>query len=206
MKLLTVITTATIIAVLAHAWVLPGVAGTEDKAMRHHGLHGKKETSAQQDFSGKRVAYQYGFELNATPAEIFPLLCPVREYDWIETWQCRMVYSDSGMAENNCIFVTNLMGGEEVWVVSRFEPEKRIEFVVTSTVGVVMKLDIALENGGGGKTKLHWHRMFTALNDDGNAFVAAMTEEKFLEQMHGLETMLKHYLATGEMLKVRHGH
>ena len=48
--------------------------------------------------------------------------------------------------------------------------------------------------------------MFTGLNDDGNAFVADMTEEKFLDQMQGLETMLKHYLATGEMLKIRHGH
>ena len=174
--------------------------------MRHHRFHGKKETSKPQDFSGRRVAYQYSFELDATPAEVFPLLCPVREYDWIEQWQCHVAYSDSGVAENNCIFITNLWSEREVWVVSRYEPEKGIEFVVTSVAGVVMKLDISLENGGGGKTKLHWRRTFTGLSDDGNTFVTAMTEEKFLEQMRGLEMMLKHYLDTGEMLKVRHGH
>ena len=201
MKLLTAIASITVIAVLAHVLVLPGLANKEDIAMQHHGFHGKKKTSSQGDFSGRRVALEYGFELGAAPTEVFPLLCPVREYDWIEHWDCRMVYSDSGVAENNCIFVTNLLSDHEAWVVSRYEPDKCIEFVVTSAAGVVMKLDIALEDGGGGKTKIHWRRTFTGLSDDGNDFVAALTEEKFLEQMRGIEAMLKHYLATGEMLK-----
>ncbi len=45
--------------------------------------------------------------LEAAPETVFPLLCPVREYDWIESWHCRMVYSKSGFAEQDCIFQTN---------------------------------------------------------------------------------------------------
>lgn len=37
--------------------------------------------------------------LEAAPEGVFPLLCPVREYDWIEPWRCRMIYSQSGFAE-----------------------------------------------------------------------------------------------------------
>ena len=42
--------------------------------------------------------------LSGSPEQVFPLLCPTREYDWIETWQCELIYSDSGFAEPGCIF------------------------------------------------------------------------------------------------------
>jgi hypothetical protein len=53
----------------------------------------------------------------ADPQKVFPLLCPVREYEWIEPWQCRVRYSESGVAENNCIFETDFFhnGGREIW-------------------------------------------------------------------------------------------
>ena len=28
--------------------------------------------------------------VEASPEQVFPLLCPVREYDWIAVWQCEM--------------------------------------------------------------------------------------------------------------------
>ena len=46
--------------------------------------------------------------LKGTPDDIFPLLCPVREYEWLETWQCEMIYTKSGFTELDCIFKTSL--------------------------------------------------------------------------------------------------
>jgi hypothetical protein len=62
--------------------------------------------------------------LDAPPDRIFPLLCPVREYDWIPTWSCDMIYSESGVAENDCVFATAFPeeGPRESWVVVRYEP------------------------------------------------------------------------------------
>ena len=66
----------------------------------------------------------------ATPETVFPLLCPVREYDWLEMWDCTMVWSASGVAEQDCVFTTAFPdAGREVWVVSRYEPGRAIEFV-----------------------------------------------------------------------------
>ena len=55
----------------------------------------------------KRVQFSHPQLVKAKPEEIFPLLCPVREYDWIPEWDCTMVYSESGIAERGCVFQTD---------------------------------------------------------------------------------------------------
>lgn len=37
-----------------------------------------------------RVSRTYTQQLCAEPEEVFPLLCPVREADWIEGWESRL--------------------------------------------------------------------------------------------------------------------
>ena len=46
-----------------------------------------------------RVARSYTQRLVAEPSAVFPLLCPVREADWIEDWDPICVFSNSGTAE-----------------------------------------------------------------------------------------------------------
>ena len=43
-------------------------------------------------FKSIRVVKSYTMNVFAAPAEVFPLLCPVREYEWIEPWSCAMVF------------------------------------------------------------------------------------------------------------------
>lgn len=52
----------------------------------------------------KRETRLYVATINHPASEIFPLLCPTREYDWIEGWECDLLYSESGIAEQDCIF------------------------------------------------------------------------------------------------------
>jgi hypothetical protein len=70
-----------------------------------------------------RTTKSYTMCLDAQADAIFPLLCPVREFDWIQPWQCEMVYTDSGRAELDCVFKTNFPddGPEDTWVISRYE-------------------------------------------------------------------------------------
>jgi len=55
----------------------------------------------------KRTVKKHTILLHGKPEVLFPLLCPVREYEWIEPWKCDMIYSDSGFAEQDCIFQTD---------------------------------------------------------------------------------------------------
>ncbi len=95
-------------------------------------------------FHAKRIAQEYAHMVPAAAAKVFPLLCPVREYDWIDGWTCNLIYSGTGVAENNCVFTTDFPRGvEETWVVSHYDPEHYvIQFVIVNAGAYVMKLDV----------------------------------------------------------------
>jgi hypothetical protein len=154
------------------------------------------------EFKGSRVRKQYSHSLSASPSDVFPLLCPVREYDWIEGWNCRMIYSDSGFAENNCIFRTDFPRRfDEIFVVSRYEPPHAIEFVIVSPEVYVMKMDISLRDGANGGAEVLWTNTLTGLSEKGNAFVENYGDEAYASVMGKLNGALEHFCRTGKMLK-----
>ena len=149
-----------------------------------------------------RAVFNSETKITAPPAEVFPLLCPVREYDWIDGWECEVVYSESGVAENNCIFTTNVpeRGGEAVWTVTRYEPENcLIQFCVLYPGKFVEKIDIhgeEIENG----TSLMWHRTYTALNETGKEILETTVAPHTDMMMNFIEASLNHYCQHGTML------
>ena len=97
------------------------------------------------EFQSQRVVQSHAIQVAGAPAQVFPLLCPVREYDWIHDWTCRLLYSKSGVAEKDCVFQTDRPGeGQRTWVVSRYEPGQAIEFVIFQHTGAIIKLDLSL--------------------------------------------------------------
>ena len=139
------------------------------------------------------------FDVEAAPEQVFPLLCPAREYDWIAPWSCEMVHSESGVAEEDCVFRTEFNGEPMTWVVSRYEPPECIEFTCFVPSRYVMRLKIAL-TGGESSTRLDWIRRWLALGPAGSQWLAERTEAEYEEMMTMLRDSLRHYLATGDML------
>jgi hypothetical protein len=136
----------------------------------------------------------------ATPDKVFPLLCPVREYEWIEPWQCEMLHSDSGVAEKNCVFRTRFPGetSDDLWVVSNYEPNTRIEFVRVNALRT-MCISITLTDNGDGTTRAVNDLMLVGLTEHGNQALDKIAANFSLEFRMG-EAMLNHYLRTGKML------
>jgi hypothetical protein len=147
-----------------------------------------------------RVIRSFKMLLAAAPGAVFPLLCPTREYDWIDTWKCRMIFSDSGFAEQDCIFKTDFPsdGPEDTWVVSRHEPPVLIEFVRVNALRAI-RYTIRLRETAAGDSEADWRQVVTGLNDEGNAFVRGLDENAFSQRMGEVEKMLNHYLVTGQM-------
>ncbi|MBI4572060.1 MAG: SRPBCC family protein [candidate division NC10 bacterium] len=148
-----------------------------------------------------RMIKTHTMVLDAEPEAVFPLLCPVREYDWIEAWRGRMIYSGSGFAEQDCIFQTDFPkdGATETWVICRYEPPRLIEFVRVSTLRAT-RYTITLHPTAGGKTEAEWRQVITGLTEDGDCLVGQEPEEAYPTQMERLAQMLNHYLNTGRML------
>jgi len=147
------------------------------------------------------VVRQHRMLLKARPEKVFPLLCPVREYEWIEPWSCSMVYSSSGVAELDCVFQTTFPddGPPDTWVISRHEVPARIEFVRINARRA-MRYEIALAPAGENETRADWTQVITALDEEGDRLVGAITETGYAAEMETLERLLNHFLATGERL------
>ena len=139
--------------------------------------------------------------VEGTPNDIFPLLCPVREYDWISDWGCTMVRSDSGFNELHCVFETSFDPiGKETWITVRYEPNARIEFVRHGDNWLVHYI-IALAQTESG-TNITWTMHMVGLTATGNEHVTGMTNEQFSGIMQRLGTSLQHYLTHGECLQL----
>ena len=114
-----------------------------------------------------------------------------------------MIHSQSGFAEDNCIFTTHFpnQGDPEVWVVSLYEPNHEIQFVRVNNLRVI-RFIITLTDRNDGTTEVVWKHIATGLNEYGNRWVQEYSEDKFRQSVQIRERMLNHFLATNEMLHI----
>jgi hypothetical protein len=154
------------------------------------------------EFQAKRTAHQHTQTNIAPPEKVFPLLCPVREADWVPGWQYHLVYSQSGVAESGCIFTTpNDDGSETTWVVTEYDPAKfLIGFVWVNPGRVAAQIRIQLERNSGDQTLAHIQYTYTALSAVGNSEVDRYDQAWFQQKMQGWETAINHYLKIGKVL------
>jgi len=151
----------------------------------------------------RRTIKEYTMLLEGNPEVIFPLLCPARESEWIETWRCTMIYSDSGFAEQDCVFRTDFPqdGPRDTWVLSRHERPKLVEFVRINGIRAI-RYTITLRQTAQGKTEAEWRQVITGINDVGDRFVEGLSDAEFGRRMERLQQMLNGYLTTGRMLRI----
>jgi hypothetical protein len=153
-----------------------------------------------------RTSKTHTMLLEGTPESVFPLLCPIREYEWIEAWRCTLIYSESGHAEQDCVFQTDFPqdGPTDTWVVSRYEDPRLIEFVRSNGIRTI-RYTITLCPTESGKTEAEWRKVVTGLAAEGNRVVAGLSDDEYVRQMQTLQRLLNHYLTTGQMLKHAEG-
>lgn len=147
-----------------------------------------------------RATRTYTQHLVAPPRAVFPLLCPVREADWIEGWDPPLVVSASGVAEPDCTFTTAAEPIDAVWYITRHEPELGfVEMLKITPTVTACRLSIQLRPVPGGCTAdiTYSH---TSLGRRGDEFVAGFTEDFYREFMRDWESRLNHYLRTGTAL------
>jgi hypothetical protein len=143
--------------------------------------------------------------LAAPPDAVFPLLCPVREAEWIPGWNPLLVISATGLAEPDCVFVTPSQPGDAIWYVTRHEPQAGfVETIQVTPALTACRLTIRLRATAAGcaadVTYLH-----TSLGPQGDDFVASFTEDFYRRFMQEWESKLNHYLRHGTALPTGSG-
>lgn len=140
--------------------------------------------------------------LHFRPERIFPLLCPKREYDWIESWKGNIIYSKSGFAELDCVFSTEFPGDmKEIWIVDRIDKNEQIQFV-RFTESRVIRYRITLIDNNNDTTTAIWEQTITSLTNEGNIYIENFSDTEYENRTKALKKMLNYYLTTGQMLKM----
>ena len=153
---------------------------------------------------GERCERSYTQRIEASPDQVFPLLCPVREAEWLDGWAYEMIHSDSGVAEEGCVFQTEWHDfPESVWMISRHDPNDRVVEFVRITPGIVAtRLHIKLESTPHNATSVHISYAHTPISAAGAAFIEKhYSQSEFEQSMAWWEKSMNHFLATGEILR-----
>jgi hypothetical protein len=151
----------------------------------------------------KRVSHEYTQTNDAPPERVFPLLCPVREAYWVPGWQYRLIYSESALAEDGCVFNTpNDAGAETVWMVTLYDPSKfSIAFAWVAPGMIATQIRIELGPAPGGRTSAHIRYIYTGLSPAGNAVLDGYTPEWFLRKMQSWEKAINYYLRNDRLIQ-----
>ncbi|WP_432665884.1 hypothetical protein R9X47_06260 [Wukongibacter baidiensis] len=151
----------------------------------------------------RRLERNYKQTLHGKKEEIFKLLCPVREKEWLQGWDYTMIYSESGLAEKGCVFETDNDFGSYQWIMTKYDDgDYGIQFVKFIQSKLIVVIDIQLTDGKGDIVYCEIKYTFTAINDD---IIEQMHEENTIDVFNGhmklWEDSINHFLKTGEMLQ-----
>ncbi len=129
--------------------------------------------------------------------KVFPLLCPVREKDWVPGWQYRMIYSRSGLIEPGCIFATPHHGDQEtIWYVTLHDPfQYQVGFVRLTPTETVVSIGIQLIETSDQSCESHITYEYTALHEASAQSLREHLDRDFAEQMAVWESCLNIFLA-----------
>jgi hypothetical protein len=155
------------------------------------------------NFKGIQKTYSYTQINNGSIKNVFPLLCPVREMDWLDGWNFKMIHSNSGLIEKDCVFTTPHHGEyETVWHVTQYDKlNYKIEFLRVTPNENVVKINILLDRINVQQTKAIIDYQYTALNEEQNEFINNELGQSFIDSMKWWEKSINYYLASGKMLR-----
>jgi len=155
------------------------------------------------EFKGLKISKSCTFFLKDTPSNIFPLLCPKREFDWVDGWECDIVYSESGYAEKGCVFTTCFQPeGFAAWIMTDYHKDTHLRVVKTCQNKFLLEWEFDLIEINGKGTELKMIYTMTGLTETGNDYVKNTMNIIFPQLMDRLEKSMNYFLMTGKKLIV----
>ena len=144
-----------------------------------------------------RATHTYTQRLIAGPDAVFPLLCPVREADWIDGWDPLLVATQSGVASATASSSRppsrSMRSGTSRGTNPRRGSSRCCKITPTVTA---CRLTIQLRPVAEGSEAdiMYTH---TSLGPKGDEFIASFTEAFYRAFMQEWESQVNHYLRHG---------
>lgn len=86
----------------------------------------------------KRYTQKIFITIKAHPQEVFSFICETKDNNIYSSSPSELVYSLSGLAEDNCVFRNGNTNdkNESLWIISSFDPGNEIQFVKHSQLSL----------------------------------------------------------------------
>jgi hypothetical protein len=128
--------------------------------------------------------------------QVFPLLCPKREEEWIPGWECETIWSKSGYNEEGAIFRTTKPYGTELyWTTLRYDIHNRIvDFLIAAPRLYVFRFTLTISAESEGLLGITFTQIFTSISDEGKAFLKRYEAEDFGGRLRNLEEFMNRHL------------
>jgi hypothetical protein len=155
------------------------------------------------NFEARHETKEYCQTVHASPDKVFPLLCPVREAEWLDGWRYTMIYSKSGMVEEGAVFSTPRDDEPDtVWIVTKHDPSNlRVEFTRFTHQSRICALKISVRPKDENSSYVDIAYTYTGISPASNQFIDELTNDVFHADMKHWEDSINHFLRTGEKLK-----
>ena len=136
------------------------------------------------------------FAVKAPIKDIFPLLCPKREEEWIPGWECDVIYSNSGYNEENAIFRTLKPYGTELyWYTITYDLARRkVDFLITACHLYALRFTIDIHNTVPNESILTFTQRFTSVSEGGISMIEQYRQEDFQARLQRLQELMSHHL------------
>ena len=155
-------------------------------------------------FIAGHISRSHTIHLDAPPSRVFPLFEPVGEQAWASDWKPIFLFPPSGEAQMGTVFTTQVHeddGHDTIWAMSAYNPASyRLAYLRVTPGSRVGVIDISCQEMPDGGTAATVTYTFTSLSDEGNEFIARLTQAHYQEYIASWELALNHYLRFGQPL------
>ena len=162
----------------------------------------KNQLGDKMEVREPRRATRHGsFQLCQDADAVFPLFCPVREQEWLESWNPGVVYSTTGAVEPECVFTSSDRHGRATWLVSHHDSAARIIHMVKLTpefTACLLKIAVRPLSPSGSEVSVTYSH--TALSPAGEEFVEGFSEDAYSRIMAHWKTALEHFFEHGSSM------
>ena len=157
-------------------------------------LEGAKENILK--FTAKQFTRDGVIQCKAAVEEVFPLLCPKREEEWIPGWECETIWSNSGYNEEGAIFRTMKPYGTELyWTTLQYDIRNKIvDFLITAPRLYMFRFKIHVYEISNGLLSMTFTQVFTSISEEGNALLERYEREDFKERLRALAEFMNRHL------------
>ncbi len=138
-----------------------------------------------------RVTRTFVQRIHAPAEDVFPLLCPEREKQWLPGWDARMIHSASGVAERGAVFEAR----GATWLVTEYDPPRRIAFARWQSDRILVHIEISLGRHLDGDTAVCIVYAHTPTDSASGEILASFRESDWLETMSFWEGSMNAWFA-----------